>query len=242
MTKSREVDELKPERLYEIVAQRIRQSIFNGELLPGHRLPSEKEMAIQLDTSRAVLREALRTLEQEGMIAIKRGYGGGAVVANFDGALRALMDSLQTVVKLGQAKSGHLTEVRAVLEPEIARLASRRADPKDLRKVEDVVLAQERELAKGILSRALDMEYHRLVATSAHNSILSITIEAINESLRSSISRSKLTQSMRARVIKYHRDLYEAIRTRDETRAVKLMSEHVADVQCHLQSSDDGLL
>jgi len=64
---------------------------------------------------------------KEGMISIKRGHNGGAFVADFDSALRALLNSLNTVVKLGQAKSSHLSEVRTILEPEITMLATLRA-------------------------------------------------------------------------------------------------------------------
>src|ERR1700722_17497287 len=113
---------VKRRRLHEPVADQIRQAIFRGLIVTGHKLPPEREMAEHFQTSRVALREALRALEKEGLITIKRGAGGGAFVANFDNTLRALTDSLSTVVRLGQAKSAHLTEVRAILEPEISRL------------------------------------------------------------------------------------------------------------------------
>src|SRR6266852_7716437 len=142
---------LKRRRVYESVAEQIRQAIFSGQLAPGHKLPPEREMARQFQTSRVALREALRALEQEGMINIKRGFGGGAFVADFDGALRALTDSLNTVVKLGQAKSGNLTEVRCILEPVMARTAAARASEEDLNAMQKIVEAQEEELRSGAL-------------------------------------------------------------------------------------------
>src|SRR3984893_733058 len=140
---------LKHRRVYESVAEQIRQAIFTGQLATGNKLPPERDMARQFQTSRVALREALRALEQEGMIAIKRGFGGGAFVADFDDALRALTDSLNTVVKLGQAKSGNLAEVRSILEPVMARLATQRASAEDLRAIEEIVLLQEEELRSG---------------------------------------------------------------------------------------------
>ena len=68
-------------RVHEAVADQIRQAIFSGLLTPGHKLPPEREMAERFQTSRVALREALRALEKEGMITIKRGSGGGAFVA-----------------------------------------------------------------------------------------------------------------------------------------------------------------
>src|SRR5207237_324070 len=70
-------------RVHESVADQIRQAIFGGLLAPGHKLPPEREMAKRFQTSRVALREALRTLEKEGMINIKAGYRGGAGVRNF---------------------------------------------------------------------------------------------------------------------------------------------------------------
>ncbi|MGI8743925.1 MAG: FadR/GntR family transcriptional regulator [Bryobacteraceae bacterium] len=219
------------------VANQIRQAIFSGELTPGHKLPPEREMAEQFATSRVALREALRALEQEGMIEIKRGFGGGAFVADFDNALRAMTDALNTVVKLGQAKSGHLTEVRGMLEPVMARLAAVRATAADLGGIEAVVLAQEEELRSGALSRKYDMEFHRLVANASHNPVLSIVVTAINDSIRDAIYRSKLTRDMREQVVRYHRELFEAISKRDQELARRVMEEHVVAVQRHVQAS-----
>ncbi len=233
-----QITALKRTRVNESVAHQIRQAIFGGLLAPGHKLPPERELAERFQTSRAALREALRALEKEGMIKIKRGSGGGAFVADFDSALRALMDSLNTVVKLGQAKSAHLTEVRTILEPQITRLATLRATTADLRALESIVLAQEEELRRGALSRRLDMEFHRCLAGAAHNPVLNIVVNAVNESIRAAIFRSKLSQEMRARVVGYHRSLLEAVRDRNETLAHRIMAEHVAAVQCHLESSN----
>jgi len=232
------ITSVKRRRLSESVADQIRQAIFSGLLAPGHKLAPERELAERFQTSRMALREALRALEKEGMITIKRGFGGGAFVADFDEALRALTDSLNTAVKLGQAKSAHLTEVRTLLEPHIARFATLRATKADLSDIESVVLAQERELQAGQLSRKLDMQFHRRLAEAAHNPVLDIVVNAVNESIREAISRSKLSAEMRSKVIGYHRKIFEAIRNQDEALAQRIMAEHIAAVQCHLESSD----
>jgi DNA-binding FadR family transcriptional regulator len=225
-------------RIHEAVADQIRQAIFSGLLTPGHKLLPEREMAERFQTSRLALREALRALEKEGMIVIKRGSGGGAFVADFDNALRALLDSLNTVVKLGQAKSAHLTEVRAILEPEITRLATIRATPENIKAIEEVVLAQEKELQSGELSRKLDMEFHRRVAEAANNPVLNIVVNAVNESIRDAIFRSKRSMEMRTRVVTYHRNILGALQSGDAARAKAVMTEHVVDVQCHIETTD----
>jgi GntR family transcriptional repressor for pyruvate dehydrogenase complex len=229
---------VKRRRVNESVADQIRQAIFSGLLALGQKLAPERELAGRFHTSRVALREALRSLEKEGMITIKRGSGGGAFVADFDRALGALAESLNTVVKLGQAKSIHLTEVRTILEPQITKLATLRATPTNLSAIESVVLAQEEELRRGQLSRTLDMDFHRCLAEAAHNPILNIVVNAVNESIRDAISRSKLSHQMRAQVVSYHRNILDAVRNRDGVAARNIMAEHVAAVQCHLEAKD----
>lgn len=229
---------IKRRRINEAVSQQIREAIFNGLLVTGHKLPPERELARRFQTSRIALREALRSLEKEGMITIKRGFGGGAFVADFDHALRALTDSLQIVVKLGEAKPACLSEVRSLLEPQIARLATLRASPVELAALESVVLTQEKELENGELSRILDMEFHSRLADAARNPVLKIVVHAVNQSLRDAILRSKLTRDMRTRVVGFHRKIFEAVRCRDAELARSAMAEHVADVQCHLDASE----
>jgi GntR family transcriptional repressor for pyruvate dehydrogenase complex len=225
-------------RINESVADQIRQAIFSGLIATGHKLPPEREMAEHFQTSRVALREALRSLEKEGLITIKRGAGGGAFVADFDNALHALADSLNTVVKLGSAKSANLSEMRSILEPEITRLATLRATPEDLSAIEAIVIAQEQELKGGELSRKLDMDFHRCVAEAAHNPVMNIVVNAVNQSIRDSILRSKRTEEMRKRVVTYHRNIFEAVQSGNADLAKQVMSAHVVDVQCHLETSD----
>jgi DNA-binding FadR family transcriptional regulator len=66
---------------------------------------------------------------------------------------------------------------------------------------------------------------------------MNIVVNAVNESIRSSILRSKRTEEMRKRVVSYHRDIFEAVRTGDADLAKRVMSLHILDVQCHLEAS-----
>jgi DNA-binding FadR family transcriptional regulator len=81
------------------------------------------------------------------------------------------------------------------------------------------------------------MEFHRCVAEAAHNPVMNIVVNAVNQSIRDSILRSKRTEEMRKRVVAYHRDIFEAIRSGNSEHAKRIMSEHVVDVQCHLETS-----
>jgi len=99
-------------------------------------------------------------------------------------------------------------------------------------------VAQEKELESGELSRKLDMEFHRRVAQAANNPVLNIVVNAVNESIRDAIFRSKRSIEMRGRVVQYHRNILQAIKSGDAARARAVMTEHVVDVQCHLETTD----
>src|SRR5256885_17023597 len=79
-------------RVSEAIVRRIKKQISDGRLVAGHKLPAEREMARQYKTSRVSVREAYRSLEELGVLRIRRGADGGAVIADLDYApgLRAL--------------------------------------------------------------------------------------------------------------------------------------------------------
>src|SRR6056297_214588 len=70
--------------LYKSIAERIKKAIFKDHLKPGDKLPSEKELSSYFNVSKTSLREALRTLEAEGLIEIRKGVSGGAFVRAVD--------------------------------------------------------------------------------------------------------------------------------------------------------------
>jgi DNA-binding FadR family transcriptional regulator len=119
-------------------------------------------------------------------------------------------------------------------------LATSRADEADLKAMQALVEAQEKDLRSGVLTRKHDIEFHTLVANACHNPVLTIVISAIDEAIRDAILRSKLTREMRAGVVGYHRSLFDAISARDEERAYTIMKEHVAAVQKHLRESEEN--
>ena len=70
----------KQSRIFQDVVDQIQGAILDGQIKPGDKLPAERELGEMLGTSRGTLREALRVLEQKGLIEIRLGVGGGAIV------------------------------------------------------------------------------------------------------------------------------------------------------------------
>jgi GntR family transcriptional repressor for pyruvate dehydrogenase complex len=109
------------ERLFEMVANMLESEIGAGRLRPGQQLPSESELARQLDVGRSAVREALKTLELKGLLEVRRGYGGGTFVR--PPQPEDAPHELHTIPGLDSDVHDVLT-VRGLLEPAAARLAA----------------------------------------------------------------------------------------------------------------------
>src|SRR6516225_10129934 len=89
-------------RSFEAVCDQIRQQLAKGELRPGNRLPSEKELAEQFDIGRSGVREALRSLEAAGLVEARTGINGGFYISNGNATASGLAQTVQDMVSLGQ--------------------------------------------------------------------------------------------------------------------------------------------
>src|SRR5919106_4278519 len=92
------------------ILRQLKSAILARRLKPGDKLPPEKQLAQQFQASRGSVREAIRALEQAGLLVVRRGAGGGATVS--DGDLRQVSDSLFTLIRLGTVSIQHLPQVR----------------------------------------------------------------------------------------------------------------------------------
>ncbi len=124
----------KQNRVFQDVVEQIQDAILTRELPPGSKLPAERELKEMFNTSRGTLREALRVLEQKGLIEIKLGVNGGAIVKQID--TDPLMESLALLIQSGNVSLTHLSEFRIKIEGSLMELATKRATLKDIEELE----------------------------------------------------------------------------------------------------------
>jgi GntR family transcriptional repressor for pyruvate dehydrogenase complex len=122
---------MKSTRSFQQVADQIQAAILDGSLKPGDKLPAEMKLKDMFDTSRGTLREALRVLEQKGLIDIKTGVGGGAVIKAID--TQKITEHLDFLIQYQKVTLDHLSEFRYEVEGTIASLAAERATPERYR-------------------------------------------------------------------------------------------------------------
>src|SRR5256885_289889 len=112
---------VKTARLYEQIVQQVEESILKGQLRPGDQLPAERDLAQRFGVSRTAVREAVKALQEKGLV--EAFTGRGTFVTN--GTSQAMRQSLDLIIKISQQEGSlHLAELRRILEPEIAALAA----------------------------------------------------------------------------------------------------------------------
>jgi GntR family transcriptional repressor for pyruvate dehydrogenase complex len=241
MNKSHNFKSLQRKRLFEEVAASIKQAIFSGVYPVGDKLPSETELAGLFQVSRPVIREAIRYLEITGLLTVRQGATGGAFVSGIDS--RVLQENVRDLLTLGQVSVSQLTEVRTLVDPEIARLAVLRAEAKDLQKLEQSVA----------FSKSLDPEiafqdqvennahFHRLLGRASHNLFHAIIEDVIMDFTVEFI----LTVQVEHEILHNpddHDDIFQAVLDRDPDRAAAVTQQHIEKIGSQMKALEDVFL
>lgn len=172
MSESLNFRKVKGGRVSDEIAAQIREKIANGLLPIGTRLPSERAMAEQLGASRNTLREALRSLENAGLIRLQKGVNGGPIIQDRSGD--AIASSLIDMYHMGGIRPEHLTQARILYESIIIRLACQHATEADLLKLEQNIEAAEHARKSNDFDSRIELhlEFHRILAQIAGNPIM----------------------------------------------------------------------
>ncbi|MBN1103335.1 MAG: FadR family transcriptional regulator [Deltaproteobacteria bacterium] len=216
-------------RAFEDVAAQIRQVILGKRLQQGDRLPSERSLAEQFQVGRLTVREALRTLEANGLIRIKKGSSGGSFVGTADpGAVASIIRDNMVLEGL---TSSQITEARLALELATVKSAIERATPEDIDRIRHDLKETRKIIGEASPGRAVSqmIRFHILVAEASHNLLFIMFVRALMEWAE---SRPILTQwvptvedqrySQQA-----HERIFESINKRSLLSAQRLMKKHI---------------
>lgn len=215
----------------EIVSQ-IERAIFAGQLSPGDRLQSERELAEEFGVSRITVRDALRVLEARGLIRVKVGASGGAFVteSNVDN----VSESISTMILLRRMTLSELAEARTVVEAATADLASQRWGAEQLGRLEETVERGRRVVREGAPHTEASMEFHVALAEAARNELLTATVRSYRDLLMQTLHDMRDVKSART-TQKAHEEIIEAVRRRDGEGARRLMVTHLEDFEKRLR-------
>jgi DNA-binding FadR family transcriptional regulator len=230
---------VKNQRISDEILHQIRDAVLSGKFQVGDRLPNERALAEQFAASRTSVREALRGLEQAGVILIKKGIRGGVFVADPDH--RLVSRPFQTLLRLRKITMDNIVEARLIFEPEAARLAAQRAEPEDLEEMNDVIERMSAAVKGGELPTSFDLRFHKLIARAARNPILEMLSDSMLEVASQVITGLHPSRDVLRHVVRRHREVFEAVRKGDSDLAFTVMSRHIVDVRNRLtKESADG--
>lgn len=210
----------------EIVDQ-IRQLILAGTLVPGTRLPAERDLCTQFGVSRVTVREALRVLESNGLVEIRVGARGGAFVTapTSDRVGAGLIDLLA----LSGLSPEDVTEARQVIDLGTVGLVCERATDEDIASLFALCDAAASAAPNSEEALELSAAFHVRMAESTHNGAIAMLVASLREPMLMSLRKAReVAPASGTQGIAEHRAIVEAIRDRDADRARRVMSEHLS--------------
>ncbi len=217
------------------VVEHVRRLLAGGELKPGDRLPSERDLAVELGVSRPSVRSGLEALEAMGVVVSRR--GAGTFIANGPPTLG--VEPLSLLATLHGFTPNEMFEARQVLEVGVAALAAEHTAPEQLATMAEEVTEMFASLEDPVAFLVHDVRFHRAVAAGCDNRVLAALMEMVAaqfyELRKETICHARdLRESA-----EMHRRVYRAIRARDPEAAREAMREHLKTAQ-HAQTLERG--
>jgi GntR family transcriptional repressor for pyruvate dehydrogenase complex len=217
----------------------IKRMLVDGELLPGDKLPIERDLAARLGVSRNTLREAVRALTTIRVLHVRQ--GDGTYVTSL--APDLLLDSLGFVADLHQGDATiEFLQVRRMLEPEATALAAERLQAEELARLRAVLEESERlaEAAEIDHQRLIanDQQFHALIVNASGNAVLAAIVENLSgRTMRARIWRGITEEGAAQRTIAEHRAIYSALAAGDAFRARLYATTHILGVEDWLRQA-----
>jgi DNA-binding FadR family transcriptional regulator len=215
---------LNRERLHGQIADSIQNMVGVGHLGLGDRLPSERDLAGLFGVNRSTVREAIRLLQQRGLVQMKS--GSGTFVTDIPQSVIA--ESIERYCVLGSCSHNDLVSLRGVLEPEMAALAAERVTPQDLARLQDQTLLIEKALADQDQKQyeIADLGFHLALANATHNELIGAIFDGLQRTLRAWLEERSHTFHM-GRGARSHRAVFDAVEAGDPEGARQAMKAHM---------------
>jgi len=209
-------------RLHEEVVSQIQELIEQHQLQPGDKFPPERELAKQFAVSRTVVREAVRALEQKGLVEVKHGSGVYVTAPSIDN----VTSSLALQLRVSESSVMPLLEVREILEVEIAGLAAERATKQEQEEMERALRLEAEVLNSHDEYVEADLRFHELLTKATHNEVLPVLLSPLAELLRESRRVTSEPPGSAELSFQGHREILEAVKRGDKEQAREAMRQH----------------
>jgi GntR family transcriptional regulator, transcriptional repressor for pyruvate dehydrogenase complex len=218
---------VKKKRAYEDIVKQIRQLIEKGKLKREDQLPTERELSDTFRVSRATVREAIFTLETMNLVQRRQGNGTYVIASSEE----ALVQPLATSLFHEKDDIIDIFSLRKIIEPEVARLASEKGSPDEMKALEEILMVQEKEVEKGLTGIQRNADFHRHLARMAKNRVLERLLLALLDLLGETREKYLQTEERKHKSIQGHREILASIKSGDGPAARQAMRRHLEGVE-----------
>lgn len=226
------VEPIKTQKIYQVIFDSIRDSIINGELKAGQKLPPERVLAKRFQVSRTTIREALMVLEINGIIEIRSSEG--SFICPIE--TRTLINDLSAaIIKAEDNMVYEMLDVRRLIESECAALAAVRASSLNLARIRQHLDDMEKSENDEEAGLSADLNFHYAVAQAANSTILFDLMKVLVNRMKGTIRATRcyrFSQPNRfVETLNEHKEIYIAISANNPDRARSLMAKHLIDIR-----------
>ncbi|MCJ7736634.1 MAG: FadR family transcriptional regulator [Anaerolineae bacterium] len=221
-------------QLADQVTSQIEDQILSGDLVPGDRLPSIRDLSARLGVSQTTVREAVKVLESRGLLAVKPGSGVYVAKITMDSAA----DSLSLLLQYGSISVQDLCEVRRALEIGVAELVAERRLEEHFERMLDAMHRMEEHLGDPIEYIAADFDFHLALADGTGNPLFPLLTMSLLDVLQESRRMIFDVPGAPGRGQSHHRVIYECVRQRDGAGCRRAMAQHLDQIQADGAASE----
>lgn len=208
-----------------LIAQRIVRDITSNDMKAGDLLPPERTMLEQYQTGRGTLREALRFLEFQGVIALKPGPRGGPVLLSPDAS--HLASTVVLLMQMNQAPFREIVQVRSALEPMISKLAAEHIGPEALNALEGTITSMREHLDNQSIFLDANKRFHDIIAWSSGNVLFGYLVDSLLGIMDGTVVGIDYPTHRREAIANAHDEIYQAFAARDPEEARVRMQSHI---------------
>ena len=221
---------LKQNRIYEEIANQILEAMYRGDLKPKDKLQSENELCAVFGVSRVTVREALRYLEQLGVIEVRQGARGGSYVREMD--MDEVAGQMEKALHVTGITLDQLSEVRSLLEEIIiTRLIDYTGCEKYFERMEETIRDAEKFLKEGDKEKRLiaNIKFHTIIAEMTNNPLIILMHKITLNMLYGFIVRVKPSKSHGEKTIQHHKNIMACLKKGQYAQACQINTQHIKE-------------
>lgn len=207
-----------------LVISKFQEMISRKILQPGDKLPAERELAKEFKVSRLVIREAIKELNNVGILTTKR--GSGTFVVKTGDLQNNKLNPLQLIALFHDLSNEEVAQARVFIEKVIAELAAENATDENIADISDELVEMFYQLDSPKEYLAHNMKFHQKIAAATGNRLL-IAIVNMLVPILTEINLESLEKDSIKATAKSNQRIFQAIRNRNPVVAGQLMHQHL---------------